>query len=424
MNDKTIRQVILLGTLAIMGIIGVQTYWLANAWDTEDHAFDRSVRIALRGVAEELAALDSLPLPDKELIVRKYSNYYVVNFNNEIDRGNLEHYLYKHFESQSLTSDFQYGIYDCSTKEMVSGGLCEIADGSGSRPLTAKLPGHNDEEFIYYFTVEFLGRSATILQKMQMSILFTIILLLAILFFIYSMLVILKQKRLSEMQKDFINNMTHEFKTPISTINVSADVFMNHPVIKDDKRLSRYAGIIKEQNQRLNNQVEKVLQVAKMEKDNFKLNKEKVNLNQLLADIVDSASIKLQGLKGGIGTEFCSSNPLIEADKLHFTNIMYNLLDNSMKYCREVPVIRIKTIDKGNQVQLILEDEGIGISKEHQSKVFDKFFRVPTGNVHNVKGFGLGLFYVNNIIKAHNWSIKIDSKVDQGTTFTVSIPKG
>ena len=236
------------------------------------------------------------------------------------------------------------------------------------------------------------------------------------------MLVILKQKRLSEMQKDFINNMTHEFKTPISTINVSADVFLNTALIKKDKRLQRYAGIIKEQNERLNKQVEKVLQVAKMEKDNFKLNLDKINLNTLLEDIVESSNIKVQKLGGSITTDFSPENLVIEADKLHFTNIMYNLMDNSVKYCREKPVIRLKTIQEKEMVKLIIEDEGIGISKEHLGKVFDKFFRVPTGNIHNVKGFGLGLFYVKNIIKAHDWSIKIDSKVDQGTTFTVSIP--
>lgn len=422
MDDKTIRQVILLGTLAIMGIIMIQAYWLWNAWNKEDYAFEQSVRIALREAAEELATLDSLPLPDKDLIVRKYSNYYFVNFNNEIDRENLEHYLYKHFEKQSITSDFRYGIYDCSTNEMVDGGLCKIADGGVSRPLPLKLPEHSDEKFIYYFSVEFLGRSATILNKIEMFLVFTVILFLAIFFFIYSMLVILKQKRLSEMQKDFINNMTHEFKTPISTINVSADVFLNTPLIKEDKRLIRYAGIIKEQNERLNNQVEKVLQVAKMEKDNFKLNLEKINLNELLGDIVESSNIKVQKLNGSITADLSSANLVIEADKLHFTNIMYNLMDNSMKYCKEKPTIRLKTRKEKGFVKLVIEDEGIGISKEHLGKVFDKFFRVPTGNVHNVKGFGLGLFYVKNIIKAHDWSIKIDSKVDQGTTFTVSIP--
>lgn len=421
MDDKTIRQVILLGTLAIIGIIMVQTYWLWNAWDTEDYAFDRSARIALRQTAEELAAFDSLPLPDKDLIVRKYSNYYFVNFNNEIDRGNLEHYLYKHFEKQSITSDFRYGIYDCSTNEMVDGGLCKIAEGGGSRPLIAKLPEHTSDEFIYYFSIEFLGRSATILHKMQLSIIFTAILLFAIVFFIYSMFVILKQKRLSEMQKDFINNMTHEFKTPISTINVSADVFMNAPQIKGNKRLERYASIIKEQNQRLNNQVEKVLQVAKMEKENFRLTLEQVDLNALIEDIVDSAGIKIQEVGGSITSHLSPSQPTIQADKLHLTNIMYNLIDNSIKYCKDKPVIRIRTRRDGNTVVLSIEDEGIGISKEHTSKIFDKFFRVPTGNVHNVKGFGLGLFYVKNIIKAHGWGIKIDSKVDQGTIFYVSM---
>lgn len=421
MNNTTIRQIIILGTLAIISIIGVQVYWLVNAWDTEDFAFDQSARIALRNVAEDLAALDSLPLPDKDLIVRKKSNYYFVNFNNEIDKGNLEHYLYKHFEKQSLTSDFRYGIYDCSSNDMITGGLCEMEDGSGSRPLTEHLKEHTDDAFIYYFSVEFLGRSAMIVEKMQMSIIFTIILFLAIVFFIYSIFVILRQKRLSEMQKDFINNMTHEFKTPISTINVSADVFMNTPVIKEDKRLSKYAAIVKEQNQRLNRQVEKVLQVAKMEQENFKLNVEPIDLNEILTIITESTRVKVQKKGGELNTDFSPQNPIIQADKFHLTNIIYNLLDNAIKYCKEKPVIHIKTQVENKTVKLFLEDKGIGIPKEHIKRVFDKFYRVPTGNVHNVKGFGLGLFYVKKVIKTHNWEIKIDSKIDQGTTFCVII---
>ncbi len=419
MNDNTIRQVILLGTLAILSIIGVQSYWLLNTWDTQEQEFDRSVRIALRKTVENLSDMDSVSIPAYDLIKRTASNEYVVNYNNVIDASNLEFYLRKNFEEYNINSNFQYGIYDCSSKEMLYGDYCSIDDDSEVDGRELKLPKY--DEFTYYFGVSFLGKKATIVNKMQVSIVFTAILFLAILFFIYSMFVILKQKRLSEMQRDFINNMTHEFKTPISTINISSDVFLKDPIVNNNPRLQRYAGIIKEQNQRLNNQVEKVLQIASMEKDNFRLNIEKIDLNELIHEIVESTTLKVEHLQGMIQMNLDPNVKMIEADRLHFTNIMYNMLDNSVKYSKGKPIVEIITKKRGKETALIIKDQGIGISKEHINKVFNKFFRVPTGNIHNVKGFGLGLFYVKNIVEAHNWKIKIDSEVDQFTKITVLI---
>ncbi len=421
MNDNTIRQVILLGTLAILSIIGVQSYWLLNTWDTQEQEFDRNVRIALRKTAEELSVMDSVSIPAYDLIKRTASNEYVVNYNNIIDASNLEHYLRKNFEEYYVQSNFQYGIYDCSSKEMLYGDFCSIEDDSKVDEGELELPKY--EEFTYYFGVSFVGKAATIVNKMQVSIVFTIILFIAILFFIYSMFIILKQKHLSEMQRDFINNMTHEFKTPISTINISSDVFLNDKSVKENPRLHRYAGIIKEQNQRLNKQVEKVLQIAKMEKDNFQLKMEDINLNEIIKEIVENTALNIEKLKGQITTDLDSEITTIKADKLHFTNILYNMLDNSIKYSKGKPIIHISTKKTSKGVELCVKDEGIGISKEHLGKIFNKFFRVPTGNVHNVKGFGLGLFYVKNIVEAHEWQIKIQSEVDHFTKIFVSIIK-
>ncbi|MGB1216227.1 MAG: sensor histidine kinase [Saprospiraceae bacterium] len=421
MTDKSMRLVIILGTLAIMGIIAVQSYWIMNTWDLQSEQFDRSARIALRKAAEELAALDSLHLPDKDLIVRRSSNYYVVNFNNVIDGNNLEFYLQKNIEKHLHVANFEYGIFDCSSDEMVFGDVCILEEG-GETPTGVNLPKY--DEFTYYFGVRFLGRDAIIVNKMQLSILFTIILFLAIAFFVYSIFVMLRQKRFTELQKDFINNMTHEFKTPISTIKISAEVFLKDEKIKNDPRLSRYATIIKEQNQRLNNQVEKVLQVASLDKDNFKLKKESIDLNELLEDIIDNSKLKIEEEKGTISSELSEKKSIILADRLHLTNIIYNMLDNSIKYCQDKPEIQVSTKNEKKCTHLIISDKGMGMSKDNIVKAFDKFYRVNTGDVHNVKGFGLGLFYVKNIIESHGWKIKLDSKVDQGTTITVIIPQG
>jgi two-component system phosphate regulon sensor histidine kinase PhoR len=239
------------------------------------------------------------------------------------------------------------------------------------------------------------------------------------LFFIYTIYVILMQKRLSEMQKDFIDNMTHEFKTPISTIKISSDVFLNNEKIQQDKRLFQYATIIKEQNQRLNNQVEKVLQLARIERGNFKLNKEEVNLHNILVQIMQSAEMKVSQQNGQLTTDLSAQNVTFSADKFHLTNIIYNILDNATKYCKDAPQIKIQTKDVSRSICLKITDKGIGIPKEYLPKIFNKFYRVPTGNVHNVKGFGLGLFYIKNICEAHGWKLHLQSEEGVGTEVSI-----
>jgi len=235
------------------------------------------------------------------------------------------------------------------------------------------------------------------------------------------MFIIMRQKRLSEMQKDFINNMTHEFKTPISTIKISADVFLKNDLIQNDQRLSRYAQIIKDQNQRLNMQVEKVLQLAKIERDGFSLKKEPVNLHELLTEITASAQVRLGEVKGKLITSFMATEPNIKADRLHLNNILYNLIDNAIKYSYENPEVKLNTRNEGNKLIISIQDNGIGISKENEQRVFDKFYRVPTGDVHNVKGFGLGLFYVKNICDAHDWDLQLNSQIGKGTKIEVKM---
>jgi len=217
--------------------------------------------------------------------------------------------------------------------------------------------------------------------------------------------------------------MTHEFKTPISSIKIASSVLIENKNIKEDKRLSQYASIIRDQNERLNMQVEKVLNIARLEKDKFKLNIEKIELNEFIEDIVIAERIKFENEEGQLLFDSDSNDAYIQADKLHLTNVLSNILDNALKYCDKNPQVSVRLISKKNSYQIAIADNGIGIEKDNYKKIFDKFYRVSTGNVHNVKGFGLGLYYVLNICEAHNWKMDIDSKVKQGTTFKIEIPK-
>ncbi|MGB4841080.1 MAG: HAMP domain-containing sensor histidine kinase [Saprospiraceae bacterium] len=420
MPNSLIRRLIILGGLSIILIIFVQSYWLMKTWDIKDKEFDQTVNIVLRNVAERMSKFNKTVLPKSNLVQRRSSNYYAVNINSGIDAGLLEQYLLQEMSKQSLNIDFEYAVYDCSTDELVYGNYCPADFKDESKIKKNKnLPKFNN--LTYYFVVRYPQRESFLLANRNMSLTLTLLSALAIIFFLYSMWIILEQKRLSELQKDFINNMTHEFKTPISSIKIAADFLANDASLKNNDRLNRYAQIIREQNQRLNNQVEKVLNVARLENDSIKLKREIFEINQTLSEIIKNESLKLK--QGNISFIPTAEKIYIYADKLHFVNVVANIIDNGVKYSTAEPVIEIFLNDGQKEVLLHIKDHGIGIDKENQKKLFDKFYRVSTGNVHNVKGFGLGLFYVKNICLAHGWAIQVQSEPGQGAEFIISISK-
>lgn len=411
---------ILLGGMSIIGVLFIQSYWLLKTWDIKDKEFDQSVNIVLRKVAQRLASFNNTVLPKSNLIQRRSSNYYAVNVNSSIDPPILEEYLFQEMANQSLNTDFEYAIYDCFNDALVYGNYCNITDKQSTPKKWNKQ--YKFEDLVYYFVIRFPKRENFLLANLNITIVFTLFSVLAILFFLYSIWVILKQKRLSELQRDFINNMTHEFKTPIASIKIASDVIANDPKTKADQRLYRYAQIICEQNARLNDQVEKVLNIARMEKDSIDLKKDWIDLHETLGQIVKAEAVKV--INGTIEMKTHPQNLFILSDKLHFVNVISNMLDNAVKYSKKDHVfITVKTrVDQGH-IFLSVADNGIGIHAEDQKKLFDKFFRVSTGDKHDVKGFGLGLFYVKNICRAHGWWITVESEPDKGTVFTIDMPE-
>jgi two-component system, OmpR family, phosphate regulon sensor histidine kinase PhoR len=420
MKRNHIRFIVILGAFAIIGITIVQIYWLQRAWNLKEKQFNQTVHIALRHVADRMSAFNQTVLPNENPVNQLSSNYFVVNLNSVIDANILEYYLQNEFDKLNIDTDYEYAIYDCHDDKMVYGNY--ISPGGDDKPvkLTSNLPKYS--EYVYYFGINFPSKKTYLGNDMTLWIIFSIIMLVAVIFFGYSMFIILHQKRLSELQKDFINNMTHEFKTPISSINISADVLSSPEIVQQPKRLQNYSAIIKQENNRLNDLVEKVLQIARIEKGGFELKKETVNLNELIAEVV-STHYTQNGSAGQITikTDLDSRINGISADQLHLTNIFYNLLDNAIKYADKQPEIIIRTTMINNTIRTELTDNGPGISQEFQNKVFNKFFRVPTGNVHNVKGFGLGLYYVKKICDAHGWKIRLESEVNTGSGFIIEI---
>jgi two-component system phosphate regulon sensor histidine kinase PhoR len=216
--------------------------------------------------------------------------------------------------------------------------------------------------------------------------------------------------------------MTHELKTPISTIGLSSEMILRTDMDEEPDKIRKYAGLIFKENKRLQNQVERVLNVAKLDKNEITLTKEQFDMHELLEEVKDNFEFNHSEKDGTITLDLKAEEHIVNVDPVHISNVVFNLMDNAVKYCREVPDIRIRTFNERRQFVFEIEDNGIGIKREDQKMIFDQFYRVPTGNLHDVKGFGLGLYYVKLIIEAHHGSIHVKSVVDKGTTFTIKLP--
>lgn len=233
---------------------------------------------------------------------------------------------------------------------------------------------------------------------------------------------LLNQKKLSEIKSDFINNMTHEFKTPLATISLAVDALKNEKVQSDKEKSSYFTGIIKEENIRMNKHVETILQAALMEKQELQLNLSSLHIHEVIQNIIDNYRLQLQNQEGHIQLLLNAKNDLISGDEVHFANLISNLVDNAIKYSDKAPEIKISTHSTKNNLVIRVEDNGIGMSKESVKRIFEKFYRAHTGNLHNVKGFGLGMSYVKTVIDAHRGKIKVESTIGKGSIFTVDVP--
>jgi len=267
--------------------------------------------------------------------------------------------------------------------------------------------------------------SGVVLKELRWRIfiagIFTLIIFAA---FYLTVNTMLRQKKLSEIKNDFINNMTHEFKTPLATISLAVDAMKNDKVIGDKEKLNYFSSIIKEENQRMNRQVETILKAALLDKQEVNLMLKPTHVHDVIKDIADNFTLQLNDKNGKVEMDLEATNDLIEADEVHFPNLINNLIDNSVKYAKDnvPPEIKISTVANGKNMTIRLEDNGIGMAKETVKRIFEKFYRAHTGNVHNVKGFGLGLSYVKTMVDAHGGHIKVDSMPGKGSTFTLELP--
>lgn len=445
MNRRTVNAVIILGLISVIFILVVQVLWIRNSeslvqkhMEIQEKAdsldmihFAENTHIALRNVLEEISTVkaDSSDLYGAVKQVR--SNYFTVDINEELHPYYLENVLKREFYDQGIQESFQYGIYDCFTDSIVYGNLLKFENNAFVIPRADSIKGLTTPDIKWtkdghYFTVYFpdvVSRSTdeSVAVYSPYNYLF-IIVALVLVFFGYAVIVILKQKKLSDVKTDFINNMTHELKTPISTIGLSSEMIMRADVEHEAEKIKKYAGIIFKENKRLQSQVERVLNVAKLDKNEIVLKIEQFNMNELFEEVKDNFEFNQEAKGGTVTLHLSDVNSDLMVDPVHISNVVFNLVDNAIKYCTAVPEIHIRTHQDKRFYSFEVEDNGIGIKRENLKLIFDKFYRVPTGNVHDVKGFGLGLYYVKLIIEAHGGTISVKSSPGKGTTFTVKLP--
>ncbi len=434
-NNKII---VLVASVTLLGLIVSQFFVLKLNLDVqsekkaileqqielEKNEFNNYVIISLTEVRDRLISFNQ-ETEDiyLEPVKRINPNYYVVSFYDTLNKQILNNLITEKFTIYSITEEFKLGVYDCFTDSIIFDEYVGLSSTDSSKYVPQKWD-HDG----YYFGVYFPNRTETIIpepNKIPYVLIFATLLIVAVvLFFGYTTTTLVRQKKISNITTDFINNMTHELKTPIATINLSVDVMAKSLVQADepDERMGRYISIIKTENKRLEHQVERVLRIAKLEKGDIKLNFEELDIHEIIEGCIETFSVPIQERKGSLSCNLNANFFIINGDIIHITNIIYNLLDNANKYSEGAPIISIETQSSENEIKVLISDQGKGIPKEDVKFIFNKFYRVSTGDVHNVKGFGLGLYYVKQMIEKHGGNIQAKSKLGEGTVFTITLP--
>ncbi len=421
MRRKSIRLILVLSVIFLIGLIATQIYWVFKAYELQQKQFNYEVTTALKNVARKILKDSKDPSILIDPVVQISDDYYRVRINDTLYPYYLESLLKNEFKEQEINTSFEYNIYDCFNDSVVFEKYVPFGHDT-SFIEQVKAPPVDWDNDAHYFGVYFPEKQKHLLFRMSFWFLSSCLLIIVTIFFAYAMSVILKQKRLSEIKTDFINNMTHEFKTPISTISLCSEVLKKEEIATDKKRLSHYANIIYQENNRLKIQVEKVLQASILDKDNVKLTRSKLDVHDIINNALKSMALSMNELNIRSVLKLNAEHAIITGDEVHITNIILNLLDNACKYSEEGTEIIIKTKNVKDKIRITVQDNGIGIGKDEIKHIFTKFYRVPTGDLHDVKGFGLGLNYVRIMTEAHHGTVSVKSEVGKGSSFQIELP--
>ena len=409
--------VIIIGFLAIVGVIIMQLFLINNAHklakkDTEDKIF-----FALQDVLEKLYKDNLTGLLVSNQVEKVSGNYFTVNVNYEFENTILEHYLISEFEKNNLDVDFEYAVYNCSSDKMAFSN--HINSNGKKEPIKCPNCFTKNPKYTYYFAIRFPDIEQNYFKNLNQYWIFTTVLFLVLIIYVYSVVLMLKQKKYTELQKDFINNMSHEFKTPLASILIASNYVKEQNEIKENSKLKKYNQIIINQTNKLNEHIEKILYVAKTESKQMLIDKTKFELRPVLDLVKDNILLKYEK---EIDVNIITIKPhILKADEFHVYNILFNLVDNAVKYSGLSPKIEVVVAEINQQLSIQIKDNGCGIPPKDLPFVFDKFYRVSRQDIKNIEGFGIGLSYVKKICDLHRWKITIANNTDKGIVVTIIV---
>ena len=522
MKEKNLKIIIGLMSVALLGLIAVQIYWIKNAIELEEKLFDYNVNDAMHSVVKKISQHESaeyvvhkLIKPDtddvfvfksdilnKEDIILREKRTWVSSYNydvgdsdvvvrmkvsdvddssnvlveinstedgnkigitefrklssvqidsikvhkekfvNEvveeliligetrnveerIDESELNKNLKINLMNKGISADFIFGVK--SQKRDTILFLKDADQISELKKSSYKAQLFPEEVFrsANYLVLSFPNRTGYLLRSVSTVLLISSLFIFSIIFLYYKTVkILIMQKKVAEIKNDLINNITHEFKTPISTIALAAEALKEPELNKDRDKIEKYTTMIEEENDRLKNMVDSLLNTALIENGEYSLEKSEIDIHSLIKDLVNRNKLRLETANGEILLELLADDHQVHADQQHITNILNNIIDNAIKYSSHKPLLKISSVNKGDGISISISDNGIGIDKHQQKKIFDTFYRVPTGNIQDVRGYGIGLSYVKKLVEAHGGTITVESKLNKGTTFNFNFPHG
>lgn len=420
MRSTTLKWIVLSATLLAALIVTVQLYWLNKVYSFEQREFNMNVVKSIRGVFEDLEMNDAPGTNLKDLINYPADNYFIFKADTIPPKDSLSFYIQEEFADFGVLTDCKLGAYSSTEKKYV---YEEYIPTPASRyaGIAPELDMPVFSEHFDHILLYFPHRHEYILEQMDFWIVSSVILFIALIGLAVSLFYFYRQKFLTEIQKDFVNNFTHEFKTPLAVMKIASDVLAQESIVYQPDRLERYANIIKNQTDHLQNQVERLLKAASSESKDLPIMKEDIDAHFMIEQALNKVQPLIEAKKARVELKMEEGNGVVHADKAHLELAVVNLLENALKYSAE-PHIVVETGNAEDDFFISVKDNGVGIEKKYLKNIFKKFYRIPTGDIHNVKGFGLGLNFVKRIIDAHNGKIKVNSLPGIGTEFRLFIP--
>lgn len=419
-RSKTLRLVILISTVLITIIIAVQLVWLQKVYLYEEKQFNINVSKSIRGLYTDMELVNDASDNVQKKIDNPKPDTYIFKIDCTPNLDSLWLNLKAEFTDFDVYTDCRAAIYSTELNKYVVEQYIDLPDAYHSASKESNLPlVKKDYSYIILF---FPHRGQYIIKQMMFWIASSGLLLLVLIGFGISIFYLYRQKFFNETQRDFVNNFTHEFKTPLAVIKIAAEVLQQNNITERPDRLKNYAGIINEQTSHLQGQVQRLLEIAYTDRSNLPLAKENFDANTLMQEAINDLQPLIEQKNAVLKTTFASPDAIIKADKAYLRLSIINLIENAIKYAGS-PEIYITTAIEGNDLSISVKDNGIGIAKEHQKKIFDRFYRITEGELHTHKGFGLGLNFVKKVVDTHNGKIEVESEPGNGSTFTIRLPR-